>query len=69
MLRIKSINSRSICPLKLSLKERKLQIVNRSSIPFEGSIPFPPNTPYEAMMDHTPNHRTSVSVEIIGPAS
>ena len=33
MLRIKSRNSRRICPLKPSLKERKLQIVNRSSIP------------------------------------
>lgn len=57
--------TRSICPIKQSLKEEKLQLMNWSFIPFKGTcIPFPPNDPHKTMRDHSPKHFSSDSIKL-----
>ena len=68
--RIKSKAAQSIFPLKQSLEQRKLQVMNRSLTPFKStSIPLPPNTLDKAMRDHAPNHNSSVLAKLAWPAS
>ena len=66
--RVESKNAWSICLFKQSLKEEKLQLMNRSFIPFKGAcIPFPPNEPHKTMKKHSPKHLSFDSNKLAWP--
>ena len=57
----KSNNTQSICPFKQSLKEKELQLMNQSFIPF---IPFPLYDLHKTMRDHASKHLYYESIKL-----
>ena len=67
---IKSKDTRSVGPLEQSPEEGNLQFMHRSLPSLKNtSISLPPNTPHEAMRDHshTPNHCRFMPVKLASP--